>query len=276
MPAVAEEAVARAAARQLGLPTTIARMNVYYGTYGGLPPWQFEWMLAGMPVPVQPDRASVCNPIYEEDIYNHVGALLAAGSVPATIVVGKEAFLKRAMHIKDCTGFRAGVICQGKDGETKHTDGYCPPDMKLVGGWAEVSKLNWAYPLRLEVSLQEYLGRKNDGTPNRMWSEKPATMIRKVALVQALRESFPDQFGGMYSQEEINKVEDLPTDPIDVSPPPYMEPKVQRERKKASEKPPEPPPPIMRPCPNRDGRMVSVDDCDTCENKEGCPEVGTV
>ena len=82
----AQEAVARSSARQLGLPTTIARMNVYYGTYGGLPPWQFEWMLAGMPVPVQPNRASVCSPIYEEDINNHVGGLLAAASVPATIV----------------------------------------------------------------------------------------------------------------------------------------------------------------------------------------------
>jgi len=82
----AEEAVARTAARQLGLPTTIARMNVYYGEYGGLPPWQFEWMLAGMPVPVQPNRASVCSPIYEEDIHNHVGGLLAAAGVPATIV----------------------------------------------------------------------------------------------------------------------------------------------------------------------------------------------
>ncbi|MBN2098095.1 MAG: NAD(P)-dependent oxidoreductase [Dehalococcoidia bacterium] len=82
----AEEAAARASARQVGLPTTIARMNVYYGEYGGLPPWQFEWMLAGMPVPVQPGRASVCSPIYEEDIYNHVGGLLAGASVPATIV----------------------------------------------------------------------------------------------------------------------------------------------------------------------------------------------
>lgn len=82
----AEEAVARATARELGLSTTIARMNVYYGEYGGLPPWQFEWMLAGMPVPVQPNRPSVCSPIYEEDIYNHVGGLLAAAGVPATIV----------------------------------------------------------------------------------------------------------------------------------------------------------------------------------------------
>ncbi|MFA5375341.1 MAG: NAD(P)-dependent oxidoreductase [Dehalococcoidia bacterium] len=82
----AEEAVARSAARQLGLSTIIARMNVYYGAYGGLPPWQFEWMLAGRPVPVQPNRASVCSPIHEEDINNHVGALLMAASVPAVII----------------------------------------------------------------------------------------------------------------------------------------------------------------------------------------------
>lgn len=83
---MAQEAVARATARQLGLPTTIARMNVYYGEYGGLPPWQFEWMLGGLPVPVQPGRASVCSPVHEDDINYQVGGLLAAASVPATIV----------------------------------------------------------------------------------------------------------------------------------------------------------------------------------------------
>lgn len=83
---MAQEAVARSAARQLGLPTTIARMNVYYGEYGGLPPWQFEWMLAGLPVPVQPNRPSICSPIHEDDINNQVGGLLAGASVPATIV----------------------------------------------------------------------------------------------------------------------------------------------------------------------------------------------
>jgi hypothetical protein len=61
-------------------------MNVYYGAYGGLPAWQFAWMLAGMPVPVQPNRASLCSPIHEEDVNNHVGALLTAAGVPAVIV----------------------------------------------------------------------------------------------------------------------------------------------------------------------------------------------
>jgi len=35
------------------------------------------------------------------------------------------------------------------------------------------------------------------------WKTMPATMIRKVPLVQSLREAFPDEFGGMYSPEEM-------------------------------------------------------------------------
>ena len=35
------------------------------------------------------------------------------------------------------------------------------------------------------------------------WQKMPATMIRKVALVQALREAIPEEFGGLYSPEEM-------------------------------------------------------------------------
>ena len=50
-----------------------------------------------------------------------------------------------------------------------------------------------------------------------MWSSKPATMIRKVALVQALREALPEHFNGTYSPEEINTIqEELPTAPVEV------------------------------------------------------------
>ena len=82
----AQEAVARFAARLLNLPTTIARMNVSYGPNGGLPAYQFDWMLAGQPVPIQPDRPSVCAPIHEDDITGLIPGMLAAARVPATIV----------------------------------------------------------------------------------------------------------------------------------------------------------------------------------------------
>ena len=59
---IAGEVVARTMARVLGLPTTIARLNVPYGDNGG---WQFyhmEMMLAGIPIPVPPGGASELQP----------------------------------------------------------------------------------------------------------------------------------------------------------------------------------------------------------------------
>jgi len=82
----AQEAVARFAARLWNLPTTIARMNVSYGPNGGLPAYQFDSMLADKPIPILADRPSVCSPIHQDDINAQIAGLLAAASVPATIV----------------------------------------------------------------------------------------------------------------------------------------------------------------------------------------------
>lgn len=83
---IATEAVVRTEARQLGLPTTIARLNVPYGDNGGWPAFQLEMLLAGMPVLVHPDRPNLFNPIHEEDIIATLPGLLATANVPATIV----------------------------------------------------------------------------------------------------------------------------------------------------------------------------------------------
>jgi hypothetical protein len=37
------------------------------------------------------------------------------------------------------------------------------------------------------------------------WAKIPATMIRKVALVQALREAFPSDLGGCYDSAEMDQ-----------------------------------------------------------------------
>jgi UDP-glucuronate 4-epimerase len=83
---IAGEVVARAAAREHGIPTTIARLNVPYGDNGGWPGWHLEFMLAGHPIPVHPERPNLFDPIHETDILRTVPALLDAASVPATIV----------------------------------------------------------------------------------------------------------------------------------------------------------------------------------------------
>ena len=55
------------------------------------------------------------------------------------------------------------------------------------------------------------MGKKRDGTPSGQWAKMPGTMIRKVAMVHALREAFPEDFGGMYDSSEMG-VQEQPAD----------------------------------------------------------------
>jgi len=83
---ICAESMARYVARQHGIPTTIARLNVPYGNNGGWPYYHLEMMLAKMDIPVHPDAPCLYNPIHEDDIIREIPALLAAASVPATVV----------------------------------------------------------------------------------------------------------------------------------------------------------------------------------------------
>ena len=139
------------------------------------------------------------------------------GNEPATIVTGKEAFEKRAENHQAHDGHKAGVIVMKPDSEEPiyRAGALVLPDETLVGGWAEVWRKDQKETTRIEVGFDEYAGRKRDGSLNRQWAAKPATMIRKVALVQALREAFPKTFGGMYTADE----QDISENIIYVTPP---------------------------------------------------------
>ncbi len=83
---IAAEAVVRTTCRLFEVPTTIARLNVPYGDGGGWPAFHLALMRAGRPVPVRPDGPSRFNPIHDDDILATLPGMLAAASVPATIV----------------------------------------------------------------------------------------------------------------------------------------------------------------------------------------------
>lgn len=83
---LAQEAVARFWAEELGLPTLIARLNVVYGDNGGLPAMLLERMQRGEPIPLGPHGATRAGPIHHDDLLAHLPGLLAGASVPATIV----------------------------------------------------------------------------------------------------------------------------------------------------------------------------------------------
>lgn len=208
---------------------------------------------------------------------------------PATIVTGKEVFTKRAHKTPECKGFKAGVIVQNNETkETKDTMGFCPPGSTIVGGWGEVHLDGWLFPLRVEVDLKEYEGKTHTGEVTKMWKEKKATMIRKVALVQALREAFPEKFQGMYSPEEINSIDrSLPDEPVnivDLQPDPATPPNRGRPPKQ-----PDPPPVTNTPpvetempdfavdpdawveCPRSSERVVAEFCANHCPDRTGCP-----
>lgn len=140
------------------------------------------------------------------------------GNNPATIVTGKETFTKRAQKHPNFNGYDAGIIVL-KDGKMERRDGgLVLSGEQIVGGWAKVYSKATDHPVSVDVAFDEYVQRKQDGTPNKFWKEKPATMIRKVALVQALREAFPDYFGGLYSAEEMPvDMDKLPERAIDIT-----------------------------------------------------------
>lgn len=83
---ISQEAVAKFAAQEFGLPTTIARMNAAYGDNGGFPAMVVDMILGGVTIHVMPrGQGDVCSPIHEDDIYAHTAGLLEGASVPATI-----------------------------------------------------------------------------------------------------------------------------------------------------------------------------------------------
>ena len=123
---------------------------------------------------------------------------------PATMVVGKDTFIKRAAKHSQYDGSKAGIYVQKNKEIEKRIGTLLLPGENLVGGWAEVYRKDWHHPVEISVSYHEYEQKKNNGEVNRQWSRMPATMIRKVALAQALREAFPDQFQGMYDSAEVN------------------------------------------------------------------------
>lgn len=163
-----------------------------------------EYLTGGVPVTL-PEfkiftelcKARKLNPFLKE------AYIIKFGNQPATIVVGKDAILKRAINNKDFNGREQGVIVINTKGEVEERTGtFKLKDEQIVGGWARVYRKGWDYPTTVTVSFDEVAQRKRDGSLNSNWATKGATMVEKVALVRALRETFTEDLGGMIDKDE--------------------------------------------------------------------------
>jgi len=122
--------------------------------------------------------------------------LVKFGNSPAQQIVSKEAFMKRAEQNPHFKGMQAGCIVV-RNNEVIETKGaFVLPKDELVGGWATVKRDDRDLPITVQISFSEF--SKGQST----WKSMPANMIRKTAIVNCLREAFPNDLGAMYTEDD--------------------------------------------------------------------------
>ena len=137
--------------------------------------------------------------------------LIKFGNQPAQIVVGKDAILKRAILHPKFNGREQGIIVLNENGEIAERKGtFKLPTETLVGAWAKVYRKDWDFPTYVSVAFDEVAQHKSSGELNANWKQKGATMVEKVALVRALRETFIEDLGGMIDEDEAWKIDNTP------------------------------------------------------------------
>ena len=121
--------------------------------------------------------------------------------IKCTIIVGKEAFMRKAEVNPHYRGFKAGIIVSKDGGELIYREGtFLRHGEVLEGGWSEVYRDDRDYPIRSEDSLKEYDSGKG------LWANgKKETMMRKVSVVKSHREAFPSDLAGCYDRTEMGQ-----------------------------------------------------------------------
>ncbi|MCF0174076.1 MAG: phage recombination protein Bet [Bacteroidales bacterium] len=130
--------------------------------------------------------------------------LVKYGDQPPQMLTAKDAFTRRAQSNPRYQGQKAGVVIINRKGEIENRLGELVLEgEELVGGWADVYVKDYIEPISAVLSLKERMQVTRDGKPMAKWATSPALMIRKCALVAALREAFPSDVGGMYTADEM-------------------------------------------------------------------------
>lgn len=147
------------------------------------------------------------NPLVNGEVY----LIKYSKDDPAQMVVGKDAYLRRAFSNPDYL-FKNDGITVKRGNDIIQKEGCCIyPGETLIGGWCRVTfvrqgKERTAFK---EVALSEY----NKNMAN--WKSKPATMINKVAVSQCVRDAFPKDYEGLYSEEEMVASGAIPVNAVD-------------------------------------------------------------
>ena len=141
-----------------------------------------------------------------------------------SIITGYEVYLKRADRIGKLDGWETTLAGKVSDGSLSAT--------------VIIYRKDWSHPFKHTVYYREVVQTTKEGNPNRFWKTQPTFMTRKVAVAQAFRLCFPDEFGGMpYTNDEMGVEESAPVVERNVTPTneqieSELDPKENSERQK--------------------------------------------
>lgn len=117
-----------------------------------------------------------------------------------SMVCGQDLFMKRAEGSEDYDGCESGVIVMRENVMEEREGCLVLDNDTLVGGWAKVYRKNQSHPVYKTVKFDTY------DTGRSRWLKDPGGMIEKVAKSQALRAAYPTALGGLYTQEEMERL----------------------------------------------------------------------
>lgn len=139
---------------------------------------------------------SLCQYQHLNPFLNEAYLVKFKGDKPAQIIVSKEAFMKRAESHPEFAGMEAGIVVARGEEMLELPGAIKLPKDHLVGAWAKVYRKDRERPIHIQIALNEF--SKGQAT----WNQMPQTMIRKTAIVNALREAFPQELGAMYTDDD--------------------------------------------------------------------------
>ena len=108
-----------------------------------------------------------------------------------SIVTGYEVYLKRAERIGKLNGWQCDISGSIRDGTLAAT--------------VTIHRKDWQHEFKHTAYYVECVQcSKKTGEPNAIWKKMPIFMTKKVAIAQAFRLCFSDEFGGMpYTNDEL-------------------------------------------------------------------------
>lgn len=148
-----------------------------------------------------------CQSLQLDPFANEVFLIKYQEQEKAALVISISSYLKAAENNEKYDGHEAGIILKDSGGKLEFREGNIllkDEEDKLAGGWARVYRKDRSRPVYMAVNKAECVRHTRDGQLTKFWAkDKQPGMLRKVALMRALRESFPSLFSGSLASSDV-------------------------------------------------------------------------